>query len=93
MRRLWWKIIAAIYFSCLPIIIPQIVVAAEENSRDVWQTLLISWGPMLLLIAVWIYFVRRLQGKGKSWSLQETNQHLEKIEQSLERIARALEKK
>ncbi|TAL25031.1 MAG: cell division protein FtsH, partial [Aquabacterium sp.] len=27
--------------------------------------LLLSWGPMLLLIAVWIYFMRQMQGGGK----------------------------
>ena len=29
------------------------------------QTLLISWGPMLLLIGVWVYFMRQMQGGGK----------------------------
>ena len=28
-------------------------------------TLLISWGPMLLLIGVWVYFMRQMQGLGK----------------------------
>jgi len=26
---------------------------------------LISWGPMLLLIGVWVYFMRQMQGGGK----------------------------
>jgi cell division protease FtsH len=29
------------------------------------QSLLLSWGPMLLLIGVWIYFMRQMQGGGK----------------------------
>ena len=29
------------------------------------RTLLVSWGPMLLLIGVWIYFMRQMQGGGK----------------------------
>jgi cell division protease FtsH len=28
-------------------------------------SLLVSWGPMLLLIGVWIYFMRQMQGGGK----------------------------
>jgi cell division protease FtsH len=28
-------------------------------------SLLISWGPMLLLIGVWVYFMRQMQGGGK----------------------------
>ncbi len=29
------------------------------------MSLLVSWGPMLLLIGVWIYFMRQMQGGGK----------------------------
>ncbi len=29
------------------------------------MSILISWGPMLLLIGVWIYFMRQMQGGGK----------------------------
>jgi cell division protease FtsH len=35
----------------------------EESS--LLMTLLVSWGPMLLLIGVWIYFMRQMQGGGK----------------------------
>ncbi|RZT98036.1 ATP-dependent zinc metalloprotease FtsH [Rivibacter subsaxonicus] len=39
------------------------VKAREEPS--VLMTLLLSWGPMLLLIGVWVYFMRQMQGGGK----------------------------
>ena len=35
----------------------------EEGS--LLMTLLVSWGPMLLLVGVWIYFMRQMQGGGK----------------------------
>ena len=35
----------------------------EETS--LLTSILISWGPMLLLIGVWIYFMRQMQGGGK----------------------------
>jgi cell division protease FtsH len=35
----------------------------EETSM--LMSILISWGPMLLLIGVWIYFMRQMQGGGK----------------------------
>ena len=35
----------------------------EESS--LLTTLLVSWGPMLLLVGVWIYFMRQMQGGGK----------------------------
>src|ERR1043166_2914128 len=82
--------------SLFVLIVPQIVDAAEQTSREIWDTLLINWFSMLLLIGVWIYFMRnrrKQSGKWQSWGGEEINQHLENIEQSLERIAKALEKK
>ncbi len=35
----------------------------EEGS--LLMTLLVSWGPMLLLIGVWIFFMRQMQGGGR----------------------------
>ena len=35
----------------------------EEQSFLI--SMLISWGPMLLLIGVWVYFMRQMQGGGK----------------------------
>ena len=34
----------------------------EEGS--LLMTLLVSWGPMLLLVGVWVYFMRQMQGGG-----------------------------
>ncbi|MBC7547386.1 MAG: ATP-dependent metallopeptidase FtsH/Yme1/Tma family protein [Polaromonas sp.] len=39
------------------------VKAREEGS--LLMTLLVSWGPMLLLVGVWVYFMRQMQGGGK----------------------------
>jgi cell division protease FtsH len=36
-----------------------------REEQSVLLTLLVSWGPMLLLIGVWIYFMRQMQGGGK----------------------------
>ncbi len=35
----------------------------EEPS--ILMSILVSWGPMLLLIGVWVYFMRQMQGGGK----------------------------
>lgn len=66
------------------------------------QTLIeiaISWGPMILLIGVWVYFIRKSGGMKQSKYLDEYRdylpQHLketEKLNSNLERIAIALEK-
>ena len=37
----------------------------EREEGSLLMSLLISWGPMLLLIGVWVYFMRQMQGGGK----------------------------
>lgn len=37
----------------------------QRPEGSLLQSLLFSWGPMLLLIGVWIYFMRQMQGGGK----------------------------
>ncbi|HVJ60994.1 MAG TPA: ATP-dependent zinc metalloprotease FtsH [Burkholderiaceae bacterium] len=36
-----------------------------DEEPSLLMTILISWGPFLLLIGVWIYFMRQMQGGGK----------------------------
>ena len=36
-----------------------------REEQSLIMTLLLSWGPMLLLIGVWVYFMRQMQGGGK----------------------------
>ena len=39
--------------------------AKPEEEPNVLFTILMAWGPMLLLIGVWLYFMRQMQGGGK----------------------------
>lgn len=42
----------------------------EETEGDsTWFTIFISWFPMLLLIGVWIFFMRQMQGGGKGGAM------------------------
>ncbi len=36
----------------------------QREEGSLLMTLLVSWGPMLLLIGVWVYFMRQMQGGG-----------------------------
>ena len=36
-----------------------------REEQGMFTTLLLSWAPMLLLIGVWVYFMRQMQGGGK----------------------------
>ena len=39
--------------------------AEPENERSLLTTIFISWFPMLLLIGVWVFFMRQMQGGGR----------------------------
>jgi len=43
--------------------------ARKEEESPFWQNILISWFPMILLIGVWLFFMRQMQiGGGKALS-------------------------
>ena len=41
------------------------VVAKPDEEQSFWMNIFVSWFPMLLLIGVWIFFMRQMQGGGK----------------------------
>ena len=46
-----------------------VIHAKKEEESPIWQNILISWFPMILLIGVWIFFMRQMQiGGGKALS-------------------------
>ena len=36
----------------------------EPNKNSFWAHALISWFPIIVLLAIWIYFMRQMQGGG-----------------------------
>jgi cell division protease FtsH len=61
----------------------KITAKPEENS--IWFQVLISWMPMLLLIGVWIFFMRQMQsGGGKALSFGKSRARL--MNESQEKI-------
>lgn len=54
-----------------------VIQAKPEEDRGLWFTLLVSWGPILLLIGVWIFFMRQMQsGGGKAMSFGKSKAKL-----------------
>jgi len=46
-----------------------VIHAKKEEDSPFWQNILISWFPMILLIGVWLFFMRQMQiGGGKALS-------------------------
>jgi cell division protease FtsH len=53
------------------------VTARPARESSFWQTLLISWLPMLLFIGIWIFFIRQMQaGGGKAMSFGKARARL-----------------
>ncbi|MBN2233241.1 MAG: ATP-dependent zinc metalloprotease FtsH [Deltaproteobacteria bacterium] len=51
--------------------------AKPEKAPPLWQSILISWFPMLLLIGVWVFFMRQMQaGGGKAMSFGKSRAKL-----------------
>ncbi len=52
-------------------------IAAKPVEDSPWyMTILISWFPMLLLIGVWIFFMRQMQGGGKAMAFGKSRARL-----------------
>jgi len=55
----------------------QIVISAKPEETSPWYVgVLFSWFPMLLLIAVWIFFMKQMQGGGKAMSFGKSKARL-----------------
>lgn len=53
------------------------IIAKPEDSSPWYMNILVSWFPMLLLIAVWIYFMRQMQaGSGSAMSFSKSRAKL-----------------
>ncbi len=39
--------------------------AKPEEEQSFWMSIFVSWFPMLLLIGVWVFFMRQMQGGGR----------------------------
>jgi cell division protease FtsH len=51
--------------------------AEPDETNSFWMSMMVSWGPILLLIAVWIFFMRQMQsGGGKAMSFGKSRAKL-----------------
>ena len=58
-------------------------ITVKETQKDSWlMTIFVSWFPMLLLIGVWVFFMRQMQGGGKGGALSFGKNRARLTEQS-----------
>lgn len=60
---------------------------------EAWLNMLISWFPFILLIAFWIFFMKKMKTSRQGELVERTFQHMDRVEALLERIARNLEER
>ena len=60
-------------------------------TESAWQAV-ISWAPFIVLIAFWVYFVRKIKMSRHGALADRSFQHMDRVEALLERIANQLER-
>jgi cell division protease FtsH len=54
-----------------------VMITGEEEQQSPWATILISWFPMVIIIAIWIFLMRQMQaGGGKAMSFGKSKAKL-----------------
>jgi cell division protease FtsH len=55
----------------------EVMIIGEEEKQSPWATILISWFPMIIIIAIWIFLMRQMQaGGGKAMSFGKSRAKL-----------------
>ena len=77
----------------LIVIFPEIALAAGDKSITM-ESLLFNFGPIILLVALWIIFMKRsgIGAKKQKDYIDRLHVHMARNEELLERIAKAVEK-
>ena len=62
-------------------------ITVKEAQKENWlMTIFVSWFPMLLLIGVWIFFMRQMQGGGKGGALSFGKTRARLMEQGTNKV-------
>ena len=62
-------------------------ITVKESQKENWfMTIFVSWFPMLLLIGVWIFFMRQMQGGGKGGALSFGKTRARLMEQGTNKV-------
>lgn len=55
----------------------EVIITGEAEKQSPWTTILISWLPMIVIIAIWIFLMRQMQaGGGKAMSFGKSRAKL-----------------
>ena len=60
--------------------------AKPEEEQSFLMSIFVSWFPMLLLIGVWVFFMRQMQGGGKGGAFSFGKSRARQLDESKERV-------
>ena len=94
MRRINYREVLPHFCAVLAIIVyPALAFSGQDDgSRPFLTNFFFSWGPLIFLAIVWIYFMRKLRFGKQGDYMKRANAHMDKVEGLLERIAVSIEK-
>jgi ATP-dependent Zn protease len=87
--------VSAVLALALPLLFLATAALAQEESRpSAIATIFYTWTPVLVIVGLWIYFMRRFGGGkgGYKGYIKASQDRMESIDQSLQRIATQLER-
>jgi len=64
----------------------------DEGNRSFLSHLFFTWGPLIFIAIIWIYFIRKARFGKQGDYIKRANAHMDKVEELLERIAVSIEK-
>jgi ATP-dependent Zn protease len=64
-----------------------------ESGSGVWQSLLYTWAPILLMLGFFLFFMRKMGSGKQARYIEHSMAFMDRQEKLLERIATALERR
>lgn len=64
----------------------------DDGNRSLLVNLLFTWGPLIFISIIWIFFMRKVRFGKQGDYMKRANAHMDKVEELLERIAVSIEK-
>lgn len=80
-----------VFVSALVALSPGVAFAAGQNISQNLSDLLSTWGPLILLIVLWPFFMKKYRA-GTVANMKGQEEQLKRIADSVERIEKILEK-
>ncbi len=77
----------------LGVLLPGSALADEQGSHSFPRQLLLLWLPLLAIVSLWAWFIRKSLLKGRGSFFQRWDGHADRLEEKLDRVIELLERR